>query len=476
MNVLFLTNDDLTQPLSIGYLSSVLLRDGHCTELTSLRNTARQKKLLTEFKPDILALSLVTGRHTLFLDIVRQIKQECPGITVLAGGPHPTFYPEFIHEEGIDAVCRGEGEIALPALINAFERDRRSLPDTIANWWVKKPDGSVAKHDVGPLIEDLDTLPYPDRDMYDRAYPHNEHATVYAMTSRGCPFKCSYCFNHAYQELYRGKGRSCRRRGVENLLGELAGLKQGYPLQIVVFQDDTFNLDTAWLKKFAAQYPREISLPFHCHLRADLLDGESAALLRAAGCISVKLGLEAADEHIRNNVFNRSMTLEQFENACSLLRGQGIRFATENILAVPGSTLENDLLTYAVNYRIRPDFCFATLLQLYPRTRIAEYAVSKGLVTGEPAEFPGTFYQDASFTLEHKQERGCLRALFALGAGLHIAPNIMRWLIRLKLRKFYELCDRLWKGYCLRFRIYPYRQSAAGFAREALHYLREKCY
>jgi len=387
VNVLFLTNDDLTQPLSIGYLSSVLLRDGHRTELTSLRNAARQKKLLTEFKPDIIALSLVTGRHTLFLDTVRQIKKECPGIAVLAGGPHTTFYPEFIHEEGIDAVCRGEGEIALPALINAFERDRRFLPDTIANWWVKKPDGSVIKNDVGPLIEDLDTLPYPDRDIYDRAYPCNEHATVYAMTSRGCPFKCSYCFNHAYQELYLGKGRLCRRRNVGNLLGEFEKLKQSYPLQIIVFQDDTFNLDKAWLKEFAAQYPREIGIPFHCHLRADLLDEESAALLRIAG-----------------------------------------------------------------------------------------YAVSMGLVTGAPAEFPATFYQDASFTLEHKQERGCLRALFALGAGLHIAPNIMRLLILVRLRKFYELCDRLWKGYCLRFRIYPYQQSAAGFAREALHYMREKCY
>ena len=116
MNTLFLISDYLIQPLGVAYLSAALRQSGHLTEVAALRDVHRQNKLLQDFKPGILCLSSATGQHTLFLHRARQIRKEYPELFVLAGGPHATFYPEFVHEQGIDAVCRGEGEIALPAM------------------------------------------------------------------------------------------------------------------------------------------------------------------------------------------------------------------------------------------------------------------------------------------------------------------------------------------------------------------------
>jgi len=475
VRLLFLSFDYLTRPLGIAALSAAVRQAGHDTEVAALADSARQKSLLKDFRPDILCLSLITGQHPLFIERARQIKDAYPHLTVLAGGPHPTFYPECIKEPCIDAICRGEGDPALPALVDAIDRTG-ALPGEMANWWIKAPDGSISAGDVAPLVADLDSLPYPDRAIFDRARRGALPVTAFVMTSRGCPFNCSYCFNHAYRELYRGRGVMCRRRSVGNVIEEIIGLRERYPLQMVVFQDDTFNLDKEWLREFAERYPGAIGLPFHCHLRADLLDGETADFLRQAGCLSVKMGLEAGNDEVRNGVLRRGMTLQQFETACALLHRNGIRFATENILAVPGTALEDDLATFSVNRSVRPEHTFATLMQVYPRTGIAEYAFRQGLTASPVTDFPATFYEDSTVAMPDKARRGRLRGLFALGVSLRLPVGVMRLLSALPLRKVYELVDRLWKGYCLRFRIYPYKQDMKSFAMDVIAYLRGKYY
>jgi anaerobic magnesium-protoporphyrin IX monomethyl ester cyclase len=475
MKILFLSFDYLTQPLGIASLSAVLLQAGHQSEVAALADTTRHDKLLRDFKPAILCLSLITGQHPLFIERARQIKAAHPQLLVVAGGPHPTFYPECIAEPCIDAICRGEGDQALLAFV-AFVEEHGAMPELLANWWVKQPDGTVSRLEVAPLLADLDVLPYPDRSIFDRARPGAKPVTVFIMASRGCPFNCSYCFNHSYRDLYRGLGTMCRRRSVAHVIAEIQQVRKQYPLQMVVFQDDTFNLDKKWLKEFAGCYGSEILLPFHCHLRADLLDEETAYLLKTAGCLSVKLGLESGREEVRNGILKRGMTLEQFEYACALLHRNGIRFATENILGVPGSSLDDDLFTYEVNRRVRPQHSFASLMQVYPRTGIAAYALQHGFTATPVTDFPATFYDDSAINISDKDKRGRLRAMFALGVSLNLPECALRPMLALPLRKLYEFVDRFWKGYCLRFRIYPYTQSVGSFIADVRTYLAGKYY
>jgi radical SAM superfamily enzyme YgiQ (UPF0313 family) len=190
----------------------------------------------------------------------------------------------------------------------------------------------------------------------------------------------------------------------------------------------------------------------------------------------VKLGLESGREEVRNGILKRGMTLEQFELACALLHRNRIRFATENILGVPGTTFDDDIFTYEVNRRVRPQHSFASLMQVYPRTGIAAYALQHGFTSKPVTDFPATFYEDSVISISDKERRGRLRALFALGVSLNLPLWLLRSLIALPLRKLYESVDRLWKGYCLRFRIYPYRQSDASFIEDVRTYLAGKYY
>jgi len=115
-------------------------------------------------------------------------------------------------------------------------------------------------------------------------------------------------------------------------------------------------------------------------------------------------------------------------------------------------------------------------MQVYPRTGIAAYALRHGFATSPVTEFPATFYEDSAVSISDKEKRGRLRALFALVVSLNLPAFMVRLLILLPLRKVYEFVDRLWKGYCLRFRIYPYRQSMGSFVRDVRTYLEGKYY
>ena len=113
------------------------------------------------------------------------------------GGPHPTFFPEMIEKEGVDAVCIGEGEYAMLELMNRLEQGKPA--DDIQNFWIKS-NGTTKKNMVRPLIEDLDELPFLDRElMYegDKDLKLSRNKGFFA--GRGCPYRCTYCFNHTHR-------------------------------------------------------------------------------------------------------------------------------------------------------------------------------------------------------------------------------------------------------------------------------------
>jgi hypothetical protein len=115
-------------------------------------------------------------------------------------------------------------------------------------------------------------------------------------------------------------------------------------------------------------------------------------------------------------------------------------------------------------------------MQVYPRTGIAAYALQHGFATTPVTNFPATFYEDSVINISDKVARGRLRALFALAVSLNLPLVVLRPLLALPLRKCYEFIDRLWKGYCLRFRIYPYKQGVGSFIADVRTYLAGKYY
>jgi anaerobic magnesium-protoporphyrin IX monomethyl ester cyclase len=356
-------------------LSALLKKHGHRCRLV-IGDSPDVIRRVADEAPDLVAFSTMTGPHAWVLETARRIKRVL-NKPVILGGPHPTFFPEIIHEPGVDMICLGEGEFALLEL--ADKLDRGEDFSRIPNLWVKK-DGSVAMNGLRPLIEDLDALPFPDRTLYDDCRLLRSIPAMKFLTGRGCPYHCAFCFNHRYRELYKGLGRPVRKRGVDHLLEEIKITAKTYHLKLIRFPDDSFTGNRAWLLDFLEKYATGVSLPFTGLARANELDEEVVKALKAAGCLNVFFGVETGNEDLRNRVLNKQLTNAQLLSAARLLRKYRLRFGTYNMFGLPGETIPMAWETIAFNRALKPDYTINNVFQPYPRTEIVNYALEHGFL------------------------------------------------------------------------------------------------
>lgn len=437
----------ISDPLGIQYLSAALKKAGHQTYLIcSAKENLFEK--LKDIKPDIVAYSITTGTHQEMILLNNKIKKNF-GIYSIFGGPHPTFYPEIIKEESIDAICIGEGEEAFVEFVNKLEAGKSV--DKIKNFWIKKK-GKIIKNHLRNLNENLNDLQFPDRELIYRKDPFLKEIKIKRfMASRGCPFKCTYCFNRHYNELYKNKGRVVRHRSVSNVIKEIKEVRDRYPLETVKFIDDTFNIDKEWLKEFCEEYKREINLPFICNIRSDLLTAEMVHQLKEANCIIVYMGIETGDEKIRKEILERNMGNEQILNACRMLRKKKIKIVSQNMLGLPGETLENSFESILFNSKCKVDFPGFSIFQPYPKTVLADYAIAHGFFdnnfeNSNPDYLHKTILKMKS---EEKNKLENLNNFSTLLAMLPILYPLIYVLIKFPKNKIYNLVHFLLYGFSL---------------------------
>lgn len=456
MNILLVVHDCLTMPLGVGYLAAVAKQAGHTVRLGVLLHDDIVS-LARSFEADLVGFTATTGFHRKYLDLARALKRSNPQTLVVMGGPHPTFFPEVLAESAsLDAICRGEGEEAFVEFLDALEQGADHT--RVQNFWVRTGNGDIVRNDVRPWIKNLDGLPFPDRSLYASYGKVMTFKTPFVMAGRGCPYRCSYCFNHAYNKLYDFEATALRRRSVDNVIDELQELKTSYPIELVVFQDDIFILDHDWVLEFAQKYRDKIGISFHCHFRANLVTEPVVCALADAGCISIKMAIESADDQIRNDVLRRGMSTEQILQAASLVREAGIVLVTQNILGNPGETIDQALCTLDLNIRCKPSYAFATLLQPYPRTEIGEFVREKNFLEIESAELNHeSFFDRSILKMEHRARMERIRMLFPLAVEWSSIRRLLPFLSRLPLNLLYGAADKLWKGYAVKHREMQYK-------------------
>ncbi|MEW6745361.1 MAG: radical SAM protein [Planctomycetota bacterium] len=464
MRVLFIYKDvTLTEPMGILYLAAALRRAGHeCALALAARRGFLSR--VQAFEPGVLAYSVTTGHHPYYLRLNRELKAALGRpVFSLFGGPHATFFPELIEEDGVDAVCRGEGEAAIVDLADALGQGHDT--SRIPNLWLKR-DGTVFRNDVRPLQGDLAALPFPAREIlydYDR-YMANV-SLKHFISSRGCPYLCTYCFNHKWNELYHGRGDVIRHRPVDDVLAEIADVRARYPLRFVRFLSDNFTLSKKWTAEFADKYGRAVGLPFNCHVRANLVDANVARDLARSGCHSVLMGIETGDDTLRNEVLERGMSREAIVAACRYLRENGINIYTQNIVALPGETFAQALATVRLNQECRPAFAWASVFTPYPGTPLAAHAIRHGFFDGDYGRLLHTYHRHSVLRFANEGERRRLTNLHKLFGALVEWPwlsHFARTLCSLPLGPLYTLVFRLWYGYTNRRRIFPYPLGLRG--------------
>jgi anaerobic magnesium-protoporphyrin IX monomethyl ester cyclase len=364
MKILFvMVKEESIDPLNVQLLSALAKREGHETFLNVLEHNNLEDDL-RRIRPNIVAYSAKTGESNMFLKVNRWLKSRYEDqILTIMGGPHVTFNhtrmrlygedlrpsavsgivrgkPLPIEETMLDVLSVGEADQSWPLLLRALTR-KESI-DSIPNMVTRSNRRADGRVNLLERTNFLDDLPYLDRELV-YAKTHLKHFEMRSfMSSRGCPYPCTYCFNAKFNEIYSRKGKSIHRYSVDRLLAELSDIVSKHPTQFIKFWDDIFAFRTdEWLTEFAEKYPRVIGLPFNCLTRADLVRKDPSIIesLKKAGLHSINMSIESGNPFIRNQIFRRTMEDEDIRFAFDLCRRQSIRTFSNTILAVPAPLL-----------------------------------------------------------------------------------------------------------------------------------------
>ena len=443
---------DITDPMGIMCLIASVKQRGHEADLFLTNLEPDLFRAVAEYKPDVIGFSVTSGSEPYYIELIRRLRRHVKFISVV-GGPHPTFFPEIIELPEVDIICRGEGDDALPELLDKLKagEDYSNIP----NLWVKK-DGQVIRNTMRPLIQDLDRLPFPDRHSFLKYYAYAHSSVKHFLASRGCPYDCTYCFNHMLKKLYKdeaGVGQYCRMRSPENVVAEVEQVRARYPLKIVYFHDDLFIMNREWLKKFADLYSQRVGLPMICYVRANLVNEEVVQALKKANCITIAMGIESGNETLRKMVLKRDMTNAKIIEAADLFHKYGISIMTQNMVGLPEETIDNAYETIAVNVRVRPQYAWSSIFQPYPRTELHRYCIEKGFL--DPAHVQHASYQVESPINkgQTKREFENLHKFFAICIEFPSLIPLSRKLIRWPSNLFYRMAYRAFKGYTHIFRL-----------------------
>jgi radical SAM superfamily enzyme YgiQ (UPF0313 family) len=391
LDILFVQNY-YEQMIGIMYISALVKKHGFTTDIVIGTKEKIIKQTLQK-KPKVIGFYCTTGFHHKALAIAQEIKKILGDkILTVLGGPHPTFVPKVIRSNGIDIICRGEGEYAILELIQALNTKQDYTG--IKNLNVKK-SGHIYENEIRKLC-DINSLPHPDRELYKNIDFIYKNIRQEVLVGRGCYFDCSYCSNHAFIKLYKGKGQYFRLRSVLNIIDELEEIQKHYHPACFFFHDDTFIYEKRFTFEFLEAYKKKIALPFACLIRADIVTQDQIKLLQQSGCYFTYFGVETGNEQLRNTLLNKNLSDETILNCAKLLHRYEIPFSTFNMVGLPGETLSNTWETIRLNTKINPKWAWFSVYQTLPETKLAKYTLEQGLIDSIDVEgSDATFHRNS---------------------------------------------------------------------------------
>jgi radical SAM superfamily enzyme YgiQ (UPF0313 family) len=350
-------------------------------------------KLLKDIDPDLIGIGVRSSFLAIAGEITHRIQKEL-GRPVIWGGTHATVAPEHSIQTA-DMICLGEGEFAMLELAQRLS-EGRDISD-IENLWVRQ-DGKIFRNPIRLLLADVNTLPYPDfvnenkyfidKDTISDTDPGLQAFNLDVMTSRGCPFQCSYCSNSLFHSLYKGKGRMVRQRSPRNVLDEIKSQRALFPkLKRIDFIDEVFSWEKDWVKEFVEEYKRDIGLPFHCMQHPNMTNKDIMKILKDAGLERVEVGIQSGSERVRKDVFERRVSDEKLINTGRILREIGIVPFYDVIVDNPFETPEDKKQGLDLLLKMpRPFYMHMFSLIYFPNTALTKKAIEAKLISEDDVE------------------------------------------------------------------------------------------
>ena len=421
LRIVFANLNNTLFPDGSRLLSSILKERGHSVRMVFLTQHGKQyysERVLDQFAElcgdaDLVCMSFLSDNFTRAARMTRYLRDKVQA-PICWGGVHVSIEPEGAMEH-VDLLCRGEGEEALPELA-----DRLAAAEPyydVKNFWFRTKNG-IVRNEMRPLIQDLDRLPWPDygledhfiRDEDDAIKPMTDaliakyHNTApigflhYSVTSaRGCAYHCSYCYNAAFKEIFKGQ-RRLRFRALPKVVEEIRGMLDRFPFfESFSFADDDFFLrPKAQLEELADllrdMLPDVIGRSFwECCVTPQSLNLEKLRLLHPVGLKALVLGIQTGSERLNNEVYRRpfknALVYRKLEDLDRAFHKQVI-LMLDLLVDGPYETEADTAKTVEMMLRL-PDWCLYSVYKytFYPGSPLYDRAVREGLIPPGPEAY-----------------------------------------------------------------------------------------
>lgn len=409
-------------PLGIASLTAALRATGFEASMRDLHDAGWEEvaRILAESEADVVGISCFTFGRVNALRTAALARRILPAATVVAGGPHATFFPDQVLSCGnVDIVVTGEGEATMVELAEALERgaDLGEVPGI-----VYRKGQDIVTTAPRSRTENLDTFPFPSYETFDLSqykspeipWCYERYPSTHVITSRGCPFTCRFC---SVNRFFNGNWAF---RSPGNVVDELEVLSNDLGVRHVYFSDDLFSLRPERVIRICKEIlDRKLELVWMAETRVDCVDGEMLHWMRRAGCYRVYYGVESGSPAILRAI-NKRFTVRQVAAAFDLTHKAGIEPCCFLMVGNPGETPQTISETVALMHAIRPaTMPTIGITTILPGTELYDLSKGQGLINdaywltdGIPPLYTGEYDVDGLIRLQMMLTQGVCPELY----------------------------------------------------------------
>jgi radical SAM superfamily enzyme YgiQ (UPF0313 family) len=371
-------------PLNLAYLAAYLREKRPDIKIKVLDcegsglHYSKIEEKIKEISPDIVGITAPTPAFTQVLEVCKIIKKISPQIITVVGGPHPTALPrETTAQKDIDISVLFEGEVTFMELVEAI--DKGKTLETIKGIAFKTKEGNVCQTPPRELIQDLDSLPFPARDLFplEIYFPPptkriSDKKAGNMITSRGCCYQCTYCMASFMWQ------RKVRFRSIKNVVDEIEECLNKYGIGEFNFHDELFTINKQRTIEFCQEVKkRKLDIAWVCMCRVDFVGEEVLKEMKEAGCKKIMFGFESGDQGILDHM-KKNVKVEKAYEAVRLVKKAGIKTAGNFMFGNIGETEETIRKGIALAKKLNPDTAAFFVASPYPGTEFYEEAKKIG--------------------------------------------------------------------------------------------------